>query len=677
MHSPEILAPAGGPESLIAALRTGADAVYAGGKRFSARNGASNFTDEELSQGIKFCHSHGAKFYIAVNTVISDDELADFCTFVKNAAEMGVDGYIVQDWGAAEIIRRCVSGAVLHGSTQMSVHTAAGARLLSELGYARVVPARELDRNTLKKICGENIETEIFIHGALCMSVSGQCYMSAMIGSRSANRGCCGQACRLPFSAAGNRNFQALSLKDLSLLENVRELAEIGVDSLKIEGRMKRPEYIAAAVSQTKNALEGLSPDMKMLRGVFSRSGFTDGYFTGDLRDMYGVREHEDVLAAKDIFPAVHELYRSQRAVHTVDLDIRINAGKPVFVRAVCGDISAELLGDIPDAAKNSPIDSESVARQFSKLGDTVFSAGNIDVHIDDGLFIPAGKLNALRRSVIDILTEELVKKNTPVYEFTGYVPLVSDVSMQDHGGDMPVYTFCRTAEQAIAAAGLSRYIAVPERLITPEFTEKIKTDGVIISPPRFITDEDRIISRLSELHDAGYRRLLCHTPDHIAIGKRLGLTLHGSFTLNLFNSLSGDSLRDLGLSDCIVSPELTLEQIGGLRSELTLGAVIYGRLPLMLNRNCPIKNEVGCGKCSGSLTDRTNRKFPVACSGDHVEILNSDVLYMGDRLGEIHGVSYGAVLLSDENAQETIAAISGAKPACSITRGLYYRGVR
>lgn len=677
MHSPEILAPAGSPESLVAALRTGADAVYAGGKKYSARNSASNFTDEELAQGIRLCHSHGAKFYIAVNTVISDDELADFSAFVRNAAKMGVDGYIVQDWGAAEIIRRCVSGAVLHCSTQMSVHTAAGAKLLSQLGYARVVPARELHRNTLKRICAENIETEIFIHGALCMSVSGQCYMSAMIGSRSANRGCCGQACRLPFSAAGNKNFQALSLKDLSLLENIRELAEMGVDSLKIEGRMKRPEYIAAAVSQTKNALEGSSPDMKMLRRVFSRSGFTDGYFTGSLLDMYGIREHEDVLAARDIFPALHELYRSQRAVFPVDFDIRINVGKPVFVRAVCGDISAEILGDIPDTARNSPIDGRSAARQFSKLGDTVFSPGNIDVQTDDGLFIPAGKLNELRRNVMELLTEELVKKNTPLYEITGYVPSVPDVSMQDHSGDMPVYTFCRTVEQAVAAAEISQFTAVPESLITPEITEKINTGGVILSPPRFITDEDRLISRLSTLKNAGYCHLLCHTADHIAIGKQLGFILHGSFTLNLFNSLSADSLRDLGLADCIVSPELTLEQIGRLRSELPLGAVIYGRLPLMLNRNCPIKNEVGCGKCSGCLTDRTNRKFPVACSGDHVEILNSDVLYMGDRLGEIHGVSYGAVLLSDENADQTIAAISGAKPAGSITRGLYYRGVR
>ena len=247
MSLPEVLAPAGSPETLSAALRSGADAVYVGGKNFSARSSASNFSDEELADAAKLCHKYGAKLDLAVNTVISDSEAEHFCEYIKYAASVGVDAFIVQDWGCAEIIRRAVPDAVIHASTQMSVHTAAGAELLSELGYARVVPARECHRDVLAEICSKDIETEVFVHGALCMSVSGQCYMSAIMGSRSANRGRCGQACRLPYSAVKRKESYALSLKDLSLLPNAEKLTEMGVDSLKIEGRMKRPEYTASA----------------------------------------------------------------------------------------------------------------------------------------------------------------------------------------------------------------------------------------------------------------------------------------------------------------------------------------------------------------------------------------------------------------------------------------------
>ena len=274
MKRPELLAPAGSMETLTAALRSGADAVYAGGKLFSARSSAANFTDEELEEAVHLCHICGAKIYLAVNTVISDSEAGIFRDFIVMTSELGCDGYIVQDWGAADIIRSAVPDAVIHASTQMSVHTAAGARLLRSLGYARVVPARELDKKAIERISAEDIEVEVFVHGALCMSVSGQCYMSAMMGSRSANRGCCGQACRLPFSAAEKKDCTALSLKDLSLLPVISEVEVAGADSLKIEGRMKRPEYVASAVHELGKALDGEKPDMKLLKGIFSRSSY-------------------------------------------------------------------------------------------------------------------------------------------------------------------------------------------------------------------------------------------------------------------------------------------------------------------------------------------------------------------------------------------------------------------
>lgn len=676
MSSPEVLAPAGSPESLAAALRTGADAVYIGGKKFSARNNASNFTDEQLADAVRLCHLHGARLFLAVNTLISDSEAADFCRFVKIAAELGVDGYIVQDLGAAKIIRSAVPNAVIHGSTQLSVHTVSGVKLLKDMGFSRAVPARELSAEVLEKMCRENIEIEVFVHGALCMSVSGQCYMSAVIGSRSANRGVCGQACRLPFSAVGKKDFSALSLKDLSLLENAGALQSIGVDSLKIEGRMKRPEYVASAVHELKNALDGKAPDMKTLRVVFSRGGFTDGYFSGNLQDMFGVREKDDVISAKDILPTLHELYRNERKSFKISIHAEIKADMPVTASASCGNISARAVGDFPEAAKNSPATADSVSKQLLKLGDTVFECEKFTADIDDGLFVTAGKLNELRRSLTEMLSEKIIEANRPKYTVTDHMPAVPKNIQRVRVEKFPVRTMCRTAEQAYAASALSEYVIIPDRLISAELCEKISPGKIIASPPRFIVDENKIISRLSELKNLGIEHLLCHTLDSVSVGKALGFRLHGSFTMNLLNSFTAEYLRELGLEDCTASAECTLQQINSLSAELPVGAVIYGRLPLMLTRNCPIKNEVGCKNCTHRLIDRTSRRLPVVCSEGYSEILNSDILYMGDRLEQFKNSAFGVVILHDETESETLSAVSLQKPDSGITRGLYYRGV-
>ncbi len=676
MKPTEILAPAGSMETLRAALRAGANAVYIGGKRFSARSSATNFSLDEIEEAARLCHKYGAKLDLAVNTVISDGEAEDFCRYIKAAAKCGVDAFIVQDWGCAALIRRCVPDAVLHGSTQMSVHTAAGAAMLKKLGYARVVPARELDRETISRICDLGIETEIFVHGALCMSVSGQCYMSAMIGSRSANRGGCGQACRLPFSAVGNRDRAALSLKDLSLLPYARELADMGVDSFKIEGRMKRPEYVASAVHELKAALNGETPDMKLLRGVFSRGGFTDGYFTGKRQDMFGVREKDDVISAHELIPKIHELYRFEGKAYTADFHAVIKDGKPVVITAVCGDVSASAQGDVPEKALNRPTDCDALTKQLSKLGDTVFSFGKLTADIDEGLIVPAGKLNELRRTVTEKLTELIIEKNTPKYTISDFKPVLTAIAPPERT-KLPLRTYCRTAEQVSAATELSEYVIVPENIISGEMLGGVDSDKIIAAPPRFITDENGLRKRLEQLKAMGIDRLYCHTPDCIAIGKELGFKLHGSFTLNAFNSYSVKILSILGLEDCVFSVEATLEQIADTVPNLPLGAVVYGRLPLMLTRNCPIKNEVGCGKCTKKLIDRTGRELPVVCTKDYAEVLNADRLCMTDRLDEIRNISFGVVYLSDETAEEVRAALSGRKPQGNITRGLYYRGIQ
>lgn len=672
---PEILAPAGSPETLSAALRTGAGAVYVGGKRFSARSSAANFSDEQLKEAADLCHLYGAKLYLAVNTIISDDETQEFCDYIKETSRMGIDAYIVQDWGCAELIRRCVPGAVLHASTQMSVHTSYGAEFLKELGYSRVVPARELDKNTLKKICDTGIETEIFVHGALCMSVSGQCYMSAVMGSRSANRGCCGQACRLPFSAKGNKEYAALSLKDLSLIQNISELEEIGADSLKIEGRMKRPEYVAAAVNAICEVYDGNQPDMNLLRGIFSRGGFTNGYFTVNRRNMFGVREKNDVVAAQTLIPKIHELYRYERKVRTINFHAVVKSGEPLKITAHCGNITAEALSECPETAKNRPTDIEFLKKQLSKLGDTVYKLGEITAEIEDGLAVPAGRINELRRALTEKINALIISEERPKYTITDYIPHKSQIKHSSRK-ELPLRVFCRTAEQAKAAAEIAEYTVIPHSLLNGGVLDDIEKSRVIVSPPRFISDEDKLLAELESLHKKGFTHLMCHTPDTIAVGKKLGFKLHGGFGLNIFNSYSAEYMKKLGLEDIIFSFEAKVQQINAVSAGIPLGAVLYGRLPLMLTRNCPIKNEVGCSKCTGTLTDRTGRKLPVSCSGEYVEILNSDVLYELDRTDKFTSLSFGILLLHEENAQQTINAIRGVKPDCGITHGLYQRGI-
>ena len=318
----EILAPAGSVESLTAAVRCGANAVYLGTKNFNARRNADNFDGSALKSAVEYCHQRNVKVYLTANTLVADDEMSSAYNTIKTALEYGVDAFIVQDLGVAKMIRQCFPSARLHASTQCSVNTPDGVNALKELGFKRIVVPREMSLDEIKEIREKtDVELEMFVHGALCMCVSGQCYMSAMLGGRSGNRGLCAQPCRLSFSADNSGSFD-LSLKDLSLIDKIKEIESAGIISLKIEGRMKRPEYVAAAVTACKNAVCGnySARDEKILKSVFSRSGFTDGYFTGKRQDMFGTRQKEDVVSAKDVLKELSHLYDNENPLVPIDL---------------------------------------------------------------------------------------------------------------------------------------------------------------------------------------------------------------------------------------------------------------------------------------------------------------------------------------------------------------------
>ncbi len=673
LNKPELLAPAGSMESIYAAVRCGADAVYVGGARFSARANATNFTDEELLQAVEYCHLHGVKVYRAMNTVVFAEEMMDFLAAAKSSAEIGVDGLIVQDIGAARLLREMLPDMKLNASTQMTIHTPEGARLAKEMGFSRVVAARELSLEQLKKMTDTGIEIEAFVHGALCMSVSGQCFMSAMIGSRSANRGMCAQACRLPFSATDGKERYDLSLKDLCGIPQIDRLSEIGIASLKIEGRMKRAEYVAAAVTACRAALDGNEPDLDTLKAVFSRSGFTDGYLTGKLgTEMFGYRRKEDVVSAEGVFPELREKYRKETKAATADFATYIKNREPSRLEMTCGGICVTAEGAVPEVAKNRPADKDYIARQLDKLGDTIYTIGNIFAKIDEGLMLPASAINALRREAVEKMDAARIEAAKPKQR-------ICEVDLgfkRENRYPAKIRVKISDTEQ-LAGASNADEIVIPLKLCG-----KVQAaENVIIELPRFVDDEGKLAKQLEAVKESSFTHILCTNLAHIKLGKALGFTLHGGFGLNIVSPYSVETVKQLGLADVTASFEMKASQLPKICGNLPVGVIGYGYLPVMLTRNCPVKQAVGgCKNCTGKLTDRTGREFRVKCDGISSEILNSDLLMMSDRMDEICA-DFVELDFTDETAAEVKHVIScyreGRKLSDSgFTRGLYYRGI-
>ncbi len=683
---PEILAPAGGPESINAAVRCGADAVYVGGSCFSARAGAVNFTDEQLKEAVSYCHLHGVKVYRAMNTVIFDSECEEFIKQVKFSAEIGIDGLIVQDLGALELIKNSVADMPVHASTQLTAATPMSVIAAKKAGFCRVVPARELSLEQIEKICKTGVETEVFVHGAQCMCLSGQCYMSALIGSRSANRGQCAQACRLPFSAKGlpDENSCALSLKDMSLVSHIEELTAAGAASFKIEGRMKRPEYTAAAVTALYNAVNGTvsDEDISRLEAVFSRSGFTDGYLTGRPgADMFGSRRKEDVVKASGVLDELAALYKDETKTGGICFDFTAKACMPCKLIFSCKDISGEIYGMIPEAARNRSITSDDVIKQLSKLGSTVYQLENITCDIDDGLMLPASELNRLRREACAMADKLITEKNTPVYNISENKPALSAKTVRF--GEPEFRLKADKAEKIIPYADMAELLILPVSECA-----KLSDDNIIaktaVCLPSMIHDEERVYTQAEELIKKGFIHFYCGNFTHIGIlsqlRKKYTIKIHGGSGMNITNSYAADKAYSLGLCDMVLSFELKAGQICALRSPVPTGITAYGRLPVMTVRNCPVKAQVGCKKCTGSITDRTGRSFPVKCSDGYAVIYNCDILEISDRLDSFKGIAFAVLDLSGNDSCDCRDIINRYinkhKPTGKFTRGLYSRGV-
>ncbi len=670
----EILSPAGNRECLSAAVRSGADAVYLGTEQFNARRNADNFSYIELSDAILYCHARNVKVYLTLNTLVYNDELRSALDCATECAKLGIDGIICADLGLASAIKQALPNTPLHASTQLSVHTKEALYTLKELGFSRVVPAREMSKSDLREFCQLakelNIEVEVFIHGALCMCLSGQCLMSAHLGGRSGNRGLCAGTCRLPFSVGGSNDY-ALSLKDMCHIPYINELRDMGVTSFKIEGRMKPPEYVAAATACCKMMAESgaVDPELfKLLEQIFSRNGFTDGYYTGNKTDMFGTRTDADLSVTRQAEGKLHDLYRNERQTVKLDFSFTCKEGKPTTLTLSDGAHLLKVTGPIPEVAKTKEIDGDFVKTQLSKLGGTPYFMGDFGSDIDKGLSLSAKTINSMRRDAVALMEEKRqATKEVTVIDYTpNYNP-----------------TYCDTTKviaQFKTVKNIPKDLKGISALIIPleEVSNYSSVLPIIAEIPRGMKNTHDITKHLSAAKEK-IQAVVCHNLAAIQLAKQFCIDIIAGSGLNCINPISFDTLIGLGAKKVTLSYETKISDKKHFNLKNAL-VYVYGKTPLMLTDQCPIRADVSCANCKNKITDRKGIEFPIYCRGSYAEIFNSRPLWLADRIKEYSGF-YGVILyFVDETAEEITDVITAYKTCenckTEYTRGLYDKGV-
>ena len=691
----ELLSPAGSPEAVIAAVQNGADAIYMGLGNFNARRGAKNFTDEEFERSMRYCRIRGCKVYVTLNTLVNDREITQAVESARLASELGADGIIIQDLGLAYAIRQALPDIPLHASTQMSIHNLAGVEAAAEMGMTRAVLARELSLEQIKFITQHaSIETEVFVHGALCFCQSGQCYMSALIGRRSGNRGMCAQPCRMQYSLGGRMDDYPMSLKDNCLVDRLRELEDAGVACLKIEGRMKRPEYTAIVTKIYSKALkEQRQPsdeEMETLEKAFSRQGFTQGYFNGDKKDMFGRREEPDKDTEK-LFTLARKGY-SEGELRRVPVHFYTVAEKGMPVKAIAFDDDgnrAAAMGGVPEKARGQGLTATYITEQMFKTGGTPYNCVENRAQADPGLYLPASEINDLRRRLVSELSEQRAK---PPRRRVGKLPEKPKGKLPT--GD-PAMIFQVLTEEQLSpelAALKPKYLYVPLTLMTEKldllrpFAEQGTIPVAVL--PRVIADNEAaaVYDMLSRMFDQGVNEALVGNLGHAMLAKKAGMKLRGDFGLNTFNSLSMEVIRQAGFISATASFELRLSQIRDIIKPLDTELIIYGRIPLMVSDQCIIRHSAGRCNCQtpGQMADRMGSVFPVVKEfGCRNVIYNAHKLYLADKAEDVYAAgAWGLrMMFTTEGMRECVEVAKGYmglsdyKPNV-LTRGLYYRGV-
>lgn len=692
----ELLSPAGSPEAVIAAVQNGADAVYMGLGNFNARRGAKNFDGDEFEKAVRYCRIRGCKVYVTMNTLVSDRETADAVELARTVSSLGADAILVQDLGLMSVLKAAVPDIPLHASTQMSIHDLAGVEAAAEMGLTRAVLARELSFEQIKFITKNSpIEIEIFVHGALCFCHSGQCYMSSLIGRRSGNRGMCAQPCRMEYSMSGRMaDSHPLSLRDSCLVDRLREIEDTGVACVKIEGRMKRPEYtglVTGIYSKIIKERRDPTPDeLRELEYAFSRQGFTQGYFNGDKKDMFGVRSDPDRAEEKFYASKRREYIDSEkrridvRFFTVVKPDERIHAG----VMDSDGN-RASIEGVRAERGISRLTTEDDINRQMNKTGGTPFNCTESLASVEPGVFVPLSAVNDMRRNLLKALSDKRAqapsRRSLPIPELPQGTPYTAD----------PVTIYqVRTIDQLSPelAAQKPAYLYVPMFELLEHFDAvKPFTDngtGIVAVLPRVVTDTEyeTVTDALLSLRRLGVTEALVGNIGHIKAARKAGMQLRADFGMNVFNSYSMDMMRRMHFLSATASFELRMAQIHDLAKCVDTELIVYGRLPLMVSDQCIISRSEGKCNCRNpaELYDRMGSVFPVVREFEHRNVIyNSKKLHMADKRDDINAAGLWGIRLmfTTEGARECVEiakcyAGTGSYVPNDFTRGLYYRGV-
>lgn len=655
MKKPEILAPAGDMDALVSAVANGADAVYLGLDVFNARIRAKNFTLENIDEAIRLCHAHGVKVYVTLNTQLYNREIPKMLEYVCAIGEKGVDALIVADFGVASLIREHFPYLEIHASTQASVHNLFGVYFLQEkLGFSRVVLARELDKNSIAYISEHtDAETEIFVHGAHCMSVSGQCLASFCMGGRSGNRGECAQPCRLPYSIKNQKGYP-LSLKDMSLSSHIPELLNSGASSFKIEGRMKNAQYVGGTVAiwrelidKKRNATGG---ERATLEALFSRGGFTDGYFMGKVdKSMLGVRSDKDKETTSALAENTITLKKAP-----VSLVAELHIGEPSKLTLIHKRKSVTVFGDVVEKAINSPMSQADVEKSLCKFGATPFEVENVTVDMDDGIMIRVSSLNSLRRRAVESFFENSI--------------VIGSEALRQARVSVPT--------SKIKTAVFNSEAQIPDNysyfdiVFVPldRYTGDKRVNGIALPPVILDREWKEITSMLESARIKGVKYALVSNVGQIERVKELGFELIGDYRFNVFNSYTIEVLNRAGISRAIVSPELSLAQMRDFYGE---SVIAYGKLPVMTTHKCVLKDTYGCDKCRGYIKDRQGANlFVEGIYGHRNLIYNSVPIYMADKQRDIDDFSYHFIF-SDETKDEAYEIIEAYKKGLPTSMGM------
>lgn len=659
MH--ELLAPAGTYASMEAAICAGADAVYLGGSRHNARLAGENFTDETLLEAVRFCHVRHKKIYLTLNTLLSDSELSEMQDYARFLASSGIDGVIVQDLGLAALLRETVPSLPLHASTQMTIHNALGIERAKQLGFQRVVLAREAFSRDL--IRNSPLEIEVFMHGALCMSYSGQCYFSSMLARRSGNRGTCAQPCRHKY-----KNGYPLSLHDLCLARHIPELLSLPIASLKIEGRLKSPEYVRGVVSVYRTLLDekraATKEEMEFLTHLFSRQGFTDGYFLEKPgKHMFGYRTENDKKASASVqvpdveFPKI-----------PLTMEITVRENTPSLLTLSDGIYTAKVTGDTPVPASSRPLTVTDCEKSLGKLGGTPYIANALEASVESGLFLSAASLNALRRSGLEALSNASVPIRT-------YYP--HTLSVPHHAVQEPETHCIFQSPSQIPENFRADFIWLPLFSIQKPLGENV---GAILPTIIFDKEMEKVEKHLSLLKTFGIKRIMCHTIGQSLLCRKAGFSPVGGTGLHMYNA---QTAMESDMEAVTASPELLATQIRQMPKPLPLYVMVYGRQTLMTTENCLARSHATChnGKSIYPLTDEKGNVFPVLCAYPHRnEIVNSRPLYMLDKLKVLSGADISAYLLrftteTPEEVMEVMRLYKQKSPApFPFTRGCFFQ---